>query len=257
MNAMTGHVMSMRAGPAGLNRMVSVSLALHLLFVAALFLVPRDWLGRPRATPVVMTLNLSGSLGEKTGGMNPAPARPIEEVAPQPKRPEPIRPAAPKPNAMTVPTKDPKTPPPKTTAKPPSPIARPPTKGLEVRQGTSAAETGSTVQGTGLSMGGGVGASGSFIEAEDFCCMEWAKDMIRQIQNRWRMNQSDRGETILKFTVLRDGSIVEVSVEKPSGSGILDRTSIDALPAKLAQPLPKQYPEERLVIHLKFPYQAR
>jgi TonB family protein len=105
-------------------------------------------------------------------------------------------------------------------------------------------------------MGGGSGASAT-IEAVDFCCMEWAQDMIRQIQMRWRSNQSERGETILRFTVQRDGTITDVDFDKRSGSGILDRASLDALPAKLAQPLPREYPEKQLVIHLKFPYQAR
>ena len=67
----------------------------------------------------------------------------------------------------------------------------------------------------------------------------------------------ERGETILRFTVQRDGTITNVDFDKRSGSGILDRASLDALPAKLAQPLPREYPENQLVIHLKFPYQAR
>lgn len=257
MTATMDEVIAMR-GPdsPGLNRMLSLSLAVHVVVFGALFLVPRDWITKPKTTPILMTLSLSGPSGEKTGGMNPAPARPIEEVKPEPKRPEPIRPASPKSDVMPLPSKTPPKTPPKPMEKPPAPIARPPSTGLEVRQGTSRAETGSTIQGTGLSMGGGSGASAT-IEAVDFCCMEWANDMIRQIQTRWRSSQSERGETILKFTVQRDGTITNVETEKSSGSGILDRASKDALPAKLAQPLPKEYPENQLVIHLKFPYMVR
>lgn len=257
MTATVDEVIGMR-GPQspGLNRMLSLSLAVHVVVFGALFLVPHDWFSKPKTTPVLMTLSLnSGPSGDKTGGMNPAPARPIEEVKPEPKRPEPIRPASPKSDVMPLPSKTPPKTPPKPMERPPAPIARPPSTGLEVRQGTSRAETGSTIQGTGLSMGGG-GASAT-IEAVDFCCMEWAQDMIRQIQQRWRSTQSERGETILKFTVQRDGRITDIEVEKRSGSGILDRASLDALPPKLAQPLPKEYPDNQLVIHLKFPYQVR
>ncbi|HYN08627.1 MAG TPA: TonB C-terminal domain-containing protein [Vicinamibacterales bacterium] len=255
MRAAVDDVIAMRGlDVRGLNRMMSVSLAVHVAALLVLFVVPRDWIGKQKVNPILMSISLDAPEGDKTGGMNPAPPRPIEKEAPTPKRPEPIRPAAPKSDVMAVPTKTP--PKPTTSAKPPAPIARPPTTGLQVRPGTSLAETGSKTQGTGLAMGGGTGAA-AFMEAVDFCCMEWAQEMLREIRARWRNNQSDRGETILKFTVLRNGTITEVEVEKPSGSGILDRVSQDALPPKLAQPLPKQYPEERLVIHLKFPYQAR
>ena len=248
-------VIAMRGpDPRGLSRMMSISLGAHLLAIVALFVVPRDWLTKQKPNPILMSISLDAPEGDKTGGMNPAPPRPIEQEAPTPKRPEPIRPAAPKSDVMAVPTKTP--PKPTTSAKPPSPIARPPTTGLQVRQGTSQAETGSKTQGTGLAMGGGTAASAT-IDAVDFCCMEWAQEMLREIRAKWRNNQSERGETILKYTVLRDGTITEIEVEKSSGSGILDRVSLDALPPKLAQPLPKQFPEERLVIHLKFPYQAR
>jgi protein TonB len=254
MRAATENVFALRGlDTRGLNRMMSLSLMAHVVAVAALFLVPRDWLGKPKTNPILMSISLTAPEGDKTGGMNPAPPRPIEKEAPPPKRPEPIRPVPPKPEVMAVPTKtSPKTAP----AKAPAPIARPPTTGLQARPGTSLAETGSTTQGTGLAMGGGTGASAT-IDAVDFCCMEWAQDMLREIRARWRNNQSERGETILKYTVLRDGTITEIDLEKSSGSGILDRASRDALPPKLSQPLPKQYPEERLVIHLKFPYQAR
>ena len=248
-------VIAMRGpDPRGLSRMLSISLGAHLLAIVALFVVPRDWLTKQKPNPILMSISLDAPEGDKTGGMNPAPPRPIEQEAPTPKRPEPIRPAATKSDVMAVPTKTP--PKPTTSARPPSPIARPPTTGLQVRQGTSQAETGSTTQGTGLAMGGGTAASAT-IDAVDFCCMEWAQEMLREIRAKWRNNQGERGETILKYTVLRDGTITEIEVEKSSGSGILDRVSRDALPQKLAQPLPKQYPEERLVIHLKFPYQAR
>jgi periplasmic protein TonB len=256
MRAEVGDVIAMRGiDPRGLNRMVGVSLAAHLFAVVGLFVVPRSWLEKQKPNPILMSISLDAPEGDKTGGMNPAPPRPIEKEAPTPKRPEPIRPVPPKPDVMAVPTKTPPSKP-ATSAKPPAPIARAPTTGLQVRPGTSVAETGSKTQGTGLAMGGGTAASAT-IDAVDFCCMEWAQEMLRQIRSLWRNNQSDRGETILKYTVLRDGTITEIEVEKSSGSGILDRVSRDALPPKLAQPLPKQYPEERLVIHLKFPYQAR
>ena len=144
MTATVDEVITMR-GPdsPGLNRMLSLSLAVHVIVFGALFLVPRDWMSKPKTTPVLMSISLnSGPSGDKTGGMNPAPARPIEEVKPEPKRPEPIRPSQPKSDVMPLPSKTPPKTPPKPMEKPPAPIARPPSTGLEIRQGTSRAETG-------------------------------------------------------------------------------------------------------------------
>jgi TonB family protein len=60
----------------------------------------------------------------------------------------------------------------------------------------------------------------------------------------------------MKFTIRRDGTIERIQLERPSGLRILDDESQHALlaTAKLP-PLPQQYPNITLTVHLRFDYQ--
>jgi hypothetical protein len=115
-----------------MTRAMAASLAGHLTIVAVIGLAPPGWWsGRPGVTPrEVMYVSLGGTPGPRSGGMTPIDARPIQRVVPLPdiKRPEPVRPPAPKPPAMTVP--EPKARPLRTS---------PPTTGAEERTGTARA----------------------------------------------------------------------------------------------------------------------
>ena len=52
----------------------------------------------------------------------------------------------------------------------------------------------------------------------------------------------------------RDGSFSRPEVEQSSGSALLDIFSRDAFNGLRLPPLPKAYSEDKLTIHLKFPY---
>ena len=238
----------------GFRRMVSVSLAIHLAAVALYLFLPRSWFEKP--APILMTISLGGGIGEKTTGMTPIAGREVEKVAPPPKRPEPVKPTPPqKTNTMAVPTKV--TPPPKETKaveKTPPPVdTRPPTTGSEVRTGTASAETGARGQSAGLQVGGGAGAS-TMLPA-DFCCMEYAKRFIEQIDRHWDRRVTTTGEVTVTFTIQRDGTLTAESVTKSSGQPELDVRSLSAVRrTKKIDPLPPQYTNPTLTIHLVFPY---
>jgi TonB family protein len=247
--------MTMRVpAPPGLRRMVSVSLALHLIAVAAMLVVPRDWLRKREPPPSLMTVSL-GSFGERTGGMTAAGAQAVEEAAPPPKRPvaKPVIP--PKTEtaiAVAKPTPPPKPTPPRTETAP-AVITRPPVTGPQPTPGTARNYTGSTAQSTGLSMGGGAGGAEASVPA-DFCCPQYIEELLRRISANWKKNQPEQGTTTIKFVINRDGSFSRPEVEQSSGSVLLDVASKDAFNALRLEPLPKQYPEDKLTIHLKFPY---
>ena len=134
---------------------------------------------------------------------------------------------------------------------------RPPVTGKEVAKGTAQDETGAKDQGKGKGLTFGGGADGGAVgqlDVADFCCPEFLDAMIRQIRDGWNSRQPNHGATVMKFTVLRDGTISDVIVEKGSGYVLLDIASRRAIPAKLRLPLPAQYPENQLVVHLTFPY---
>ena len=251
-------VIAMRGAmdPEGLRRMISISFALHIGLVVALAVAPREWFAPPEKR--VMTISLSGSLGERTTGINPVGGKTVEQVAPTPRRPEPARPVeTAKPDTMRVPAKTPVKPPPPTKPVDVTPTpTRPPLTGKEVTKGSAQADTGAKGQGSGLTFGGGAagGAVGQ-LEVANFCCPEFLDAMLRQIRDGWSNSQPNRGATVMKFTILRDGTITDVIVEKPSGYPLLDIASKAAIPAKLRLGLPKQYPENQLVVHLTFPYE--
>jgi outer membrane biosynthesis protein TonB len=250
-------VIAMRGAmdPQGLHRMVSISFAVHLVVVIALAVVPREWFAPP-PKPSVMTISLSGTPGERTTGVNPISGKQVDEVAPQPRRPPPVKPVeTSKPETMKVPAKpEPKQDPVKKPVDTPPTPARTPVTGKEVSKGTAAVDTGAKSPGTGLTSGGGIGGSVANLVVGDFCCPEFLAAMSRQITREWRSSQPNRGETIVQFTILRDGTIVNKFVEKSSGFPLLDLASMSAVPAKLAVPLPDRYPENQLVVHLAFPY---
>lgn len=242
--------------PGGLGRIMSASVAIHVATVLVVFALPKGWLTHEQPKPLLMTISLGGSLGERSGGMVSAGARPVEQVAPPPKRAEPIPPATPqKPNVIAMPSKTPPKAPPKTTDKTAatSSVTRPPTTGAQVTRGTAVADTGATGQGTGLTFGGGAGGAMATVDS-DFCCKDYIDELIRRINTLWNKAQPESGMTTVVFEIRRDGTFTKPVVEKSSGSVALDVASKDPFSRLVLPPLPKEYTESSLKIHLTFPY---
>ncbi len=249
--------LSLESGPS-LNRVMTWSFAIHAGVLLALFLVPREWLSRRNEKPPVMTISLGGNTVQRTTGTNPIGGRTIEQVAPPPKRPEPIRPAPKVPPAPApVPAKPTPPPPARATApKPtPPPPQRPPVTGPQVSQGNTPVETGARGQGSGLTFEGGLGTGGE-TDLKNFCCPQYLSDLLAAIDSQWNRagTAGQRGITIVRFEVHRDGRITNDSVTQSSGTPSLDRLARSALAAARLRPLPAEYTGDRLIIHLKFPY---
>ena len=80
--------------------------------------------------------------------------------------------------------------------------------------------------------------------------------MLQLIQRNWNSKQQVAGQTIVKFTIQRDGRIIDVEVERPSGLFALDQTAQRALLlTRQLPPLPAQYTENDLTVHLIFRYE--
>jgi len=239
----------------GLRRTMMFSLGIHLTAVVLLFVIPRSWLVTEKPATIPVTLQM-GSPGEKTGGMNPAGAQPIQEVAPPPPRPTPL-PVVPPPKtaAPIVAAKTPPKTPPKPADTPVAPAAvpKPPITGAKVTPGTAVAATGAAGQNTGLSLGGGAGGTTAQLDAT-FCCPAYITEMQRRIEVRWNKNQQEIGETTIVFEIRRDGSISKPQVEKTSGSVMLDIAAQSAFEGLALLPLPEQFTGNTLKIHMIFPY---
>jgi TonB family protein len=237
-------------GADGFQRMLAVSLAGHVVLVAALVLsgvLPR-LTEEPERT--VMTISLGGAPGPRSGGMTPLSGRPVQQVAPklEAPRPEPVAPPAAKPPEMVMPVEKPQ-------PKRPSPAPAPakPATGDEVRAGSAIAETGAKGIGFGLSTGGG-GAGGE-ISLSDFCCPEYLSTIAELITRNWDSRQRVSAAAIVRFTIRRDGTVTDVAVAQSSGFPVLDLLAQRAIMSIRVPPLPRQYTNDQLTIHVRFEYQ--
>ncbi len=248
--------------PAGLERMATVSVALHATVIALMLFAPgRLWSRQPEAPKTVMTITLGGGTpGPSSGGMTNIGGRPVQTTAPPEARREAARPPAatapemvlPKPNSRPIRAQPP---PSAVTQAPEGARGRTLTRGQEVTTGSAVAETGARGQGFGLSTGGGAG-SGSYLDVANFCCPDYLMLMIERIRANWNAQQETAGDALLKFTIQRDGRITDVAVEKSSGYAALDITAQRALAVtRTLPPLPAAFPNPTLTVHLNFQYQ--
>src|SRR4051812_22318354 len=146
--------------PAGLQKMISVSVAVHLAVAASLIVSRGGMFNRHETPPTLMTISLSGSGGPENGGMTALGGRPVQAVTPPeeaPKR-EAARPPAAKTPEMTVPLPNAKpiksSPGPTVKQAPDEARGRTPTRGAQPAFGSAIADTGVRGQGFGLSTGG-------------------------------------------------------------------------------------------------------
>ena len=240
----------------GLGSMLGASAIGHIVLVAVFVFVPAWWFGADNRPPeTIMQISLGGPIGPNDGGISTLGGRAIQQAVPvEAKKPiEPVRPPAAKAPEMIDPTKAPprKITPNNVEAK--DPKSTRPTKGAEVQQGTSIAETGAKGMGFGLSSGGG-GAGGN-LEVADFCCPEYLATMYRAIKANWNSQVGAVGRTHLRFVIQKDGRIVDITVEQSSGVEVMDSFARRALILTKLPPLPSGYGEPTLAVHLYFDYQ--
>jgi protein TonB len=247
--------------PAGLQRMVVVSAFVHAALVALAILAPGAWLGKTSESPrTVMNISLGGAPGPNNGGMNQEAAKAVQEQTPPdaPKSAPILPPAAktpemvlPKPGA--VPLKRPNTAP--VAQAPDQATGRKPSQGAQPTPGTSLAGPRGTGFYNGLSTGGGHGLGSSVDVEGDFCCPGYLAEMNQKIQENWNDKAESTGEAVIKFTIQRDGTLTDVSLEKSSGYSALDREARRALSAsRQLLPLPREYPNPTLTVHVHFQY---
>jgi TonB family protein len=238
-----------------MNRALMVSLLLHATLLTVIAFAPRDWLNtsaRPESNPLI--INLGPAVGPDSGGMTSISARPVQAAEPEAKTPTP--PAAKQPETI-----DPE--PSKPIARTAKPVAKPvdkstarkPTTGPEVKTGAAATDIpfGAATPVPGLSTGG-AGDGSAYTDYANFCCPAYLQTLVQLIRRNWNQNQGSAGMVLMKFSILRDGRIVDVEHEKKSGQFLLDQEAQRAVSKTILPPLPREFPEERLTVHLFFNY---
>ncbi len=250
--------------PGGLPLTATMSLVVHAALVGALVFGPLRWVSHDvNEKKSVMTISLGGSgTGPQTSGLTTIGARAVQTTEPATK-PEAVRaPAAAVPK-MTVPIE--KSPPPKVAKTPPKPLedvgktpdARGTTlaRGTELRTGSAVADTGARGQGFGLSTGGGNGV-GATLDVGDFCCPDYISVMNTRIMANWNQQAEVPGAVVVKMTIHRDGRLTDITTEQPSGYVALDDNAKRAIElTRQLPPLPAEYPNQTLTVHLTFKYQ--
>lgn len=255
MDAVTAVLVTRTPKGDGLTSMLSASVVAHLVLVGLFVFLPAAWFGADQKPPeTIMQISLGGPIGEDKAGLTALTARTTQQIQPELKnKVEPVRPPSATAPDMIEPTKAPpkKTPVNKVEAK--DPKSNRPTKGAEIRQGSSIAETKARGQGFGgLSSGGG--GTGVQLEVGDFCCPEYLATMSALIKANWNDRQNAAGLARVRFVIQRDGRIVDITILESSGVQSLDFFAERALRLTKLPPLPNAYPERALAVRLAFEY---
>lgn len=237
-----------------LSAMLGWSVGAHIVLLSVALVMPTD--ATPEASRDVMMIQIGGAEGPKTQGLTQMGRRAVQ--APQPDQPVRRAETAPAPTpAMTVP--DPRSQPqqrPRPENAPREATAKTPTTGPQPQEGTTRAETQVRGQGFGLSTGGG-GGGGVTVDAQNFCCPDYITTFRDLIRAHWNQRQDFPGVTTMKFTILRDGTIEGIQRERSSGFAVLDNEAERALRLARLPPLPREYPNPTLTVHLEFDYVRR
>lgn len=242
---------------------LAVSIGAHAAALAVMLLGPGSWLGgfgsqAAEEPDVVMAIRLGGPEGPGEGGQTPLGGRPIQEILPleEARRPNWVQPPTPAPPEMTIPSDTGRRPEPETEVDtvPEEARGRTPTRGPELLDGSTMADTGVEGIGIGLS-GGGLGGGDGELDLANFCCPEYLSTMLQLIRRQWDANQQVPGVSVVRFTIQRDGAVGGVAVDRSSGYLALDMSAQRAvLLTSQLPPLPGAFAERSLTVRLTFEY---
>lgn len=239
----------------GLGSMLGASALAHLVLLVAVALMPPGWLAAPaRPEELVMTISLGGPVGPRDGGMTPMGGRPVQEVVEATPRREAVRPPAPVAPQMVEPLPRPAPKRPAVAQAPREARGTTPARGEQVQRGSAVADTGGRGQGFGLTTGGG--GTGATLDVGSFCCPDYLVTMQQLIQRNWNARQQVTGTTVITFVIQRDGTLTDIRLRQSSGFAALDFAAQRALAlTQRLPPLPGEYPEPTLTVHLSFNYE--
>ena len=233
-----------RTGLAPRSLTAAVSILAHAGFLALLLFI-----GKPRKAPVFVPMSLPvrvvspASLGRLQAASAPvaAPAEPAPKAKPViEKSSEKVLPSA---KAM---------PEPKKPAKPEKPKAAPgavKSVGPALELPSAAGAANSSTSGAGVSFG----ASVTSFDA-DFPFAYYVEQLLSLIGANWFKPESAEGTNcVVSFRVMRSGQVTDVKVDSSSGVSYYDRAAERAVfAANPLPPLPPDYRNESLGVHLKF-----
>jgi TonB family protein len=129
------------------------------------------------------------------------------------------------------------------------------------QSGTPEGAEGGTGMGTGLRIGGGEGPGGPGYGPgglANFPYVWYLNTITERVSSNWFSSLVDPGisgnfQTVVYFKIQKSGQVVDVQIEQSSGVTPLDLSAVRAVKASAPfPPLPKEYEEAYLGIHLIF-----
>ncbi len=242
-----------RAEQDRFRQMLPWSFALHALLVSAVSMAaalkPRaNLLPQPDAVFMNVSLGQSGPQSSGAGGgAVQSPPKPTPEPPPPPEKKEPtvVRPTKEVRDEIPLPDA-------KVRKNTPEPKADSGLRGADAASADSAQLAGAPAL-PGLGLGGAAGGSPF---DQDFEYAYYVQQMLTRIHQRWQRT-AVRGTAVVvvRFTIARDGRVLDASIETPSGVSILDRGALRAVMlADPMPPLPNSYPRDQVGVHLRFTY---
>jgi len=225
---------------AGLAGTILLHAGVVAAFLIAGRLTPHHEFISPQAVSVHL-VSLASVRGAASEAPAPEPSRPvIEKPAEQP---------APTEKALPLPEK----------SKPEKSTPHPREVSPEAKKATpSMALPGSG--GTGAEGGPAVGAASSFgatlsaFDSADFNYSYYIGQMLTAIGSNWfKPTEQSVTPPVIYFRIQRSGMIMDARIERTSGLPFVDRAAIRAvLSASPLPPLPADFHEDTLGVHLKF-----
>ncbi len=220
---------------------------IHLTFIGMLWVwqaVPRSWTPAPAIYEVALVsqrvqaapVTASAAVAPQPPPATTAPVNPVVTPSTIPKaekpKPEPIK-KAPAPASASTPAPG--------ATKPPVPTA-------------SAGES-SGKAGAGNLVGIGSTTSRMTIDSPNFPFAYYLNLIRFRLQENWQPPPTKRGQmnTMVKFQILKNGSIIGIQMEKSSGQFMFDQSALRAVHSSNPLPaLPDDFTEDHLTVHIEF-----
>jgi protein TonB len=263
---------ALHGGPLPVTATV-LSLLTHAVIGAAIVVAATQWSTRQTKTYVVNLVPAVAAVGRPEGrpALPPrteeAPPRPAPKTAELPERERPRPAPAPPPE---LPTRAPSLPDralPERTLPPRAPGApRPSEKELpQVASTTTPTPSPSAVTtpaprpvetptpSLGQRSGSAQGSGPVTVTASDFPFAWYISAIQRKIAERWETRAQPGRQPVAVFAIGRDGRISGLAIEKTSGNSYYDQAALRSISEALPfPPLPAEFPEPVLTIHLGF-----
>ena len=222
--------------PNAVPCVTAFSVLFHILILIVIpFLLSMHWKPKIMSRPPTFQL-VQPNIPQQQPAPSQTPPKPVEAPKPEPK---PVETPKPEPKPITETKSEPK----------PEPKPKPKSEPKQVVE-DDISDFLSSVAEPSQTQSNVTASEVSIAFSEPFPYDGYIQRLLARIRRRW--NPSDKGEAVVQFTIMRNGSVEgQIKIVKSSGRGGLDRAAQTAV--GLAAPfemLPVDFPGQSLTVDL-------